>query len=138
MTLVKFPRPWHERQGDRYVIDRPLPTHWRAATCEEVRCPDYTNGWQTIVPATGEQADYIRHRSMRYFKEEPQPGGLAAFSFPAGQRCFRSWQHKLPHEGQAPLFLERGRGAPSTPIEWERWTDDFNEHMEKTWREING
>lgn len=74
--------------------------------CLEAHCPDYENGWATIVDESSDlgkqQAHYIRRESGRGFKEYssenaavefPQfsslPPGLSVFIFAPGQKCFR-------------------------------------------------
>ena len=127
MTLLRFPRTGLDRAGDRYIIDRPLGTHWRPATCREVRCPDHVNGWQTYVPAVGPQADYIRHSSQRSFTESRAGDGTACFTFPPGQRCFRSHVHRLPLERE-PVFRQgQGRGGLVTQ-DFDEWRDHYNDH----------
>lgn len=79
----------------RFGMAEPLSTHWRKATCDEVDCRAYTDGWETIVGADSEQADYIRHRSGRAYQETRTADGLARFRFAPEQRCFSSWQHRI-------------------------------------------
>ena len=107
-----------------YRILRPLETHWRPATCEDVDCTAYSRGWATIVPEVSPQARYIRQHSEREFTEESTEGGLVAFTFPPGQQCFKS--HKLPREDTAPLFTKETPGRHRR-LGFENWADDFNE-----------
>ncbi len=94
-----------------FMVTRPLSTHFRAATCKETDCPHYLKGWTTIVPSVGPQADYIRSESGRQFKEEKKDGGLAAFHFAPGQRCFndaRAHEARIPsarHDHKRPLDI---------------------------------
>ncbi len=120
-----------------YAIKAPIPTHWRAASCAEVECSHYANGWRTIVPATSDHADLIRSgRTGRAFTEKPAGAGLTEFVFPAGQACFRASQHKVPLE-RPPLYIVRGgdwRGNPTgqhrTHQRPEHWVEDFGEHQQ--------
>lgn len=108
-----------------YRVLRPLDTHWEAANCAEVDCLHYLSGWVTIVPEGSPQARYIRLHSGRGFTEEKREGGLVAFTFPPGQRCFR--EHKLPRQDVAPIFTKEVQGQRQR-MTWEPWMDDFNEH----------
>lgn len=110
----------------------------RPATCAEAGCPNYLNGWRTIVDESTDlgqrQAAYIRTESRRGFSERRTTAGLTEFSFPAGQRCFA--RHRLPREG-AERFLVRGgdwRGI-TTPVREhtraEFWLEDFAEHQDR-------
>ena len=105
---------------------RPLATHWREATCEEVGCPHYFGGWQTIVPTESPQAQYIREMSERRF-EEQRKGDLSRFVFPAGQECFQ--EHRIQIE-RDPIFIHEVRDVRKVqePMEW---IEGFNNEMHK-------
>jgi hypothetical protein len=113
-----------------YGIAAPRATHSRPATCAEVNCPAWKNGWKTIVPSVGVQADYIRGKTHgRHYTENSAPGGLAEFVFPPGQPCFRSSQHTTTLHRE-PIFTLRGgdwRGQTSAPLRMrsEDWLDSF-------------
>lgn len=57
-----------------YVIAAPRSSHFRAATCAEVECRHYRNGWETVIDESTDdgraQADYIRTASGRAFREK--------------------------------------------------------------------
>jgi hypothetical protein len=120
-----------------YGIRAPLSTHWRAASCAEVECEHYLNGWRTIVPADSPQAEYIRRRSGRKFTEERQPGGLTEFTFPAGQPCFQASAHRLRVEREERFLIRDGdhrgnpRGTPVRELRPDDWADDFANHQDK-------
>lgn len=104
----------------------------RPATCAEVGCGNYLNGWQTVVPE-GPQADLARSlRSQYRFTEARQPGGLVEFVFEAGQECWAS--HSLPWDGRE-RFFERGgdwRGNPrgdTREFRPDDWVDKFANHQ---------
>ena len=67
-----------------YKASRPLPTHWRKATCQEVDCEQYLLGWQTIVDITTDlgkkQYNYIVNSSGRKGSGN-QKGNLVTFTF---------------------------------------------------------
>jgi hypothetical protein len=135
MTLIRFPRSMTERKKDEYSINRPLPTHWRPATCAEVNCPHYLHGFQTVVDehtTLGQaQANYIRHDRTRQHKETRRPDGLTVFSFEPGQRGFAPHcDHKLPLE-ITPLFEQRAGGIALARLPFPEWADQFNDHMER-------
>ncbi len=119
-----------------YAVVAPVATHFRVASCAEVNCPAYQNGWRTTVLADSPQAQYIRAKSGRSFTTMPQPGGMVAFTFAAGQVCFRASEHRVPL-GREPLFIVRGgdhRGNPrgTAPVtrRAEDWVDDFATHQQ--------
>lgn len=121
-----------------YQFLRPMATHMRDATCQEVDCEAYANGWKTTVDTNTElgrkQANYIRMQSGRRFTATDN-GGMVTFEFFAEQKCFR--QHKVPLE-RDPIFLERGGDFRGNPTGYRRqfkniedWGDKFKETTEK-------
>lgn len=111
--------------GQLFRMSAPIPTHRRIATCAEVDCSHYMNGWITKV-ATGSQAAlYIRHLSGRKFVEKAE-GGHSTFTFYPGQKCFRSHTASLDR----PPFLLHQKGGPIRRIiEPQQFNDTFNEEM---------
>ncbi len=126
-----------------FQITSPIATHWRPATCEEVDCPNFLNGWKSAIDESVElgqrQAYYIRKHSGRKYTEdrESQPG-LTVFVFEAGQACFSASQHKAPL-GRPEHYLVKGgdwRGNPAgTPTRKhskpEHWVEDMAEGLDK-------
>lgn len=120
-----------------YQIVAPRSTHFRPASCGEVDCLNYANGFQAVIDTStmlGErQARYIENKSGRHFTSD---GGepVVTYTFPAGQRCFT--EHQLPLERE-PLFVVRDgdyRGNPrgTKPVHRraEDWVDDFATHQQ--------
>lgn len=118
---------------DTYAIRMPKATHQRKATCEEVECDAWANGWKTIVATAGPEAQYIRAKSERAFTETAVDG-LTTFTFPAGQRCFASDKHTVLLE-RDPVFLKkRGdwrSGAALRTLEPAQWVDEFAGNQER-------
>ena len=122
-----------------YEIARPASTHWRRATCDEVECPSYIEGWVTSIDEAttlGQtQADYIRHQSGRGYIETRE-AGLTVFTFGAGQRCFQSddERHRIALDREAFFTVQGGdwrkrfgqRLNHSTP---DAWVNDFGDHQ---------
>lgn len=123
-----------------YVIDRPLETHWRPASCAEVDCAPHRNGWRTVVDERTDlgqaQAYYIRRQSGRGYREERNEAGATVFTFSPGQTCFKADQHRLPL-GRPEIYLVRGgdwRGSTGLIRRHTRaadWVDDFAEHQNR-------
>lgn len=126
-----------------YAWVRPLSSHWRQARCDEVDCPQYRNGWVTILaetdPAQAGQAAYVRQEVSKGWKytETRIEGGLTEFRFPPGQQCFKASMHRLP-TGRPAIWLVRDgdwRGNPrGTPgrihTRPEDWIEDFSGHQD--------
>lgn len=122
-----------------YQIVAPKQTHTRAATCAEVQCPAYLNGWVTRVPAGSPQEQFIRSgANTRTFNEttgvKDLGAGVVEFMFNPGQRCFRAEEHRISLERE-PLYLVRdgdfrgftGRRQHARAADW---VDDFATHQD--------
>lgn len=106
-----------------YAISAPLATHYRPASCEEIDCPHWRNGWVTVVDEATDlglgQAAYIRTEmhdtakpgqagdGIRWYTERRTDDGMTAFVFAPGQRCFAALDHRVPLERPA-TYLVRG------------------------------
>lgn len=125
-----------------YEIIAPLQTHFRKATCAEVECPGYVNGWVTRVPVGSQAEQYIRSGSSgRRFTETTGSSqlneGVAEFRFFPGQQCFASDKHRVPLERE-PFYIARGGDARGNPLRErvvhtraEHWQEDFAGHLDK-------
>jgi len=123
-----------------YKILNPASTHFRPATCEEVDCAGYLNGWKSVIDESTDlgrtQAEYIRRRSGRMFTEDRTVAGLTEFTFPAGQSCFRSGEHKT-NIGRAPLFVVDAGDRRYRHSSADSWADDLRTHTSQIIDEIN-
>jgi hypothetical protein len=125
-----------------YRLQAPAVTHFRPASCAEVRCEAYENGFRVAVDERtelgAEQARYIRRSSGRAFLEsrEGELGdGLTVFTFAPGQTCFRAADHRAPLEREPILTIHRGdwRGMQllRRHTRPEFWVEDFAEHQDR-------
>lgn len=127
------------RDMQTFAVDAPESTHFRPATCEEVECQAYRNGWRTKVDLTTEmgqkQAHYIKHDSGRSYKVVEQRDGLVTLEFRGGQPCFG--QHRIRLErpeifsvrpGDHRVDLRSKRRVHSKP---EHWIEEFQENQER-------
>lgn len=135
-----------------FQVVAPLRTHWRAATCEEVECDAYRNGFRLYVDEATElgqaQADYVRHKAGRKFAEHRDPGSSrTVFTFPPGTLPFASAEHtshKVRIEREE-LFVTRPgdwRGNPTGERPYQHtkaefWTEEFAEHQGKLADRVN-
>lgn len=116
-----------------YEIMSPLPTHFRPATCREIECAGYVNGWKTtVLPGTPEHAQVLALKG-RYSFTGPvrNADGTETFDFSAGQQCFRRSQHRIP-VGREPLYVVRDKHADTRVRQYrtEDWVDDFANHQQ--------
>ncbi len=122
-----------------YSVSSPIQTHRRSATCAEVDCSAWRDGWATRVDPRTElgagQAYYVRHDRSRRHREEACEDGTVRFVFEPGQRCFR--QHSKSLERPELYVVRDGdwRGNPTgrrrvhrTPGEW---VEDFAGHLDE-------
>lgn len=121
-----------------YSISAPKTTHTRPATCAEVDCADYANGWRVSAQAIGE-------RELAMFRKGGWTWTVLDISeaerwyiFPPGQRCFRFATHRASLERE-PFYLVKGgdwRGDPrgigtKQHVRAEDWVDDCANHQIK-------
>lgn len=123
-----------------FQIAAPVATHWRDATCEQVDCPAYLNGWRTVIDERTDlgqaQAGYIRHDRSRKCAEQHMPDGLTAFTFERGQTCFQKHQARVE---RPELFVVRGGDWRGNPAGVEPrlhknpdfWVEEFAENQDR-------
>lgn len=120
-----------------YSIVAPVATHFRRATCAEVDCVRFLDGFAVMADestAIGQaRAHYIRHDRSRAHTEEH--GAVTAFLFPPGTRCFEEHQTRLD---RPELYLVRGGDWRGNPRQEQRrhmrpelWVEDFGEHQQR-------
>lgn len=114
----------------------PAATHWRAATCEEVDCGHWHNGWRLRLEGL-QPADLAAIvQSGRRYTRTPVAPGETWLVFQAGQPCFRAAAHRLPLERPGIFQVRQGdfrlpiRGVRTfaTP---EDWRDHMGEHLDR-------
>lgn len=119
----------------------PLATHWRVATCVEVDCEHYVNGWATTVLPGSVEEGLIRTSGRHWLGQEkggprPDENGMLRFLFPPGQPCFDPMRHRVPLE-RDPLFIVRrgdwraNLGLIRRHKRGDDWVDDFATHQDK-------
>lgn len=137
--------PLDPRHKKTYQIRAPLATHWRSATCEEVECEFFVDGWRLRVENLTERDLYKVKNSGRHCMELPVAEGETWLVFGPGTPCLRQWapgqplverHHRLP-VGRPELYVVR-------PGDWrlytgesyrfdrgDQWRDDFAEHQDR-------
>lgn len=133
-----------------YALDAPQQTHYRRASCREVDCPNYANGWRSgfdvTDPHKAAAAKAVRDKSGRLFTLEEIRGASGKverviFTFGPGQECFQP--HRVPLERDPILSVRDGdwRGNPTGFVrvhtDPEDWVDDFANHQIKINRQMN-
>jgi hypothetical protein len=119
---------------------RPLDTHWRKATCEEVGCEAFRNGYVTTVDISTnlgrKQFYFITHSKRRSYSAQRVSVYVFKFVFPPGTICMRDYDHKLPIEREPVYLVHEGdwRGNPRGGSSYihgrgEDWVDQFANHQ---------
>lgn len=119
-----------------YAVVSPLSTHFRKATCAEVSCPHYLNGWAVRVEGLHPDLLHAAKTSGRKYIEQCLVEGETWLVFEAGQACFRASDHRTRVDRE-PLYVVREgdhRGNPrGTDARVHRgpdnWLDDFATHQ---------
>lgn len=118
-----------------YAVAAPVATHFRPASCEEVGCLNYHNGWITKVPVDSDLEDIVK-RSGRKWQYRSVRAGVAAYTFAPGTACFNASTHRVPLERPALFVVRDGdhRGNPTgrqmQHTRPEFWVEDFAEHQQ--------
>ena len=129
-------RPNHI-EAQKYRVAMPLATHWEAATCEDVDCPAFLNGWKTVLPADSDLVGVLR-RSGRLFTEECEEAGMLTFVFPAGQPCFAASTHRQ-QSGRPGLYIHANRETNNSRVVQEsEWQERFEETLDGLSAQIEG
>lgn len=126
-----------------FAVMSPVQTHMRQATCEEVGCDQYRQGWRVRVEALTPDLLHAAKTSGRRFTEQQITEGETYLVFEAGQPCFKAGTHRAPL-GRPPLYLVRDgdhRGNPrGTKARLHQrpgdWVEDFAEHQQALADEI--
>ena len=134
-----------------YAVDSPVSTHWRLATCEELDCPNFLNGWAVAITPDqlGQDFDHDIKESGKKFERMPVDeaearfpgmsfsGSLFVYVFAAGQPCFYQGTQRHQMQVDRPeIFSVRGgdhRGATSERrvMRAQDWKESFIEHQER-------
>lgn len=141
---VSRPQPLMDAAAYKtYEMRSPLSTHFRPATCAEVDCPHYLNGWRVHLEALTPDLAEAARKSGRRYREERVAEGQTYIVFEPGQQCFRVSQHRARVE-RPPLYIVRDgdhRGNPrGTKARLHQnpanWVEDFATHQQAIADEI--
>jgi len=132
--------PAHNYQT--YAIRSPLQTHFRAATCAEIECPAYANGWQYRMQELSPADIYAAEHSGKRWRKVHIREGEDYLVFESGQPCFAARSHRIPLDRPEFYFVGRGdRRSFSTRqarkhARPEDWVDDMQTHLDVIRREV--
>ena len=136
-----------------YRIARPVATHTRPATCEEVGCEEFLKGWTTRLPVGSPQVDLLIKAARgeidglkRPFRELTGRGyltnaGEREFLFEPGSPCFKATTHRIGID-RPEIYLVRGgdwranTGLIRRHTKPEYWVEDMQETLDANRRRL--
>jgi hypothetical protein len=142
MPLQRIPVHSGPENFQTYSMRQPLSTHWRVATCEEVDCQDFLNGFVTTVDTGTELGqkfyEFITHDKTRSYSMQRVGDRIIKFVYKPGNTCWKQREHRILI-GKPSLFIVTGgdwRGNPRqtprrTHTRAEDWVEDFAGHQDK-------
>lgn len=135
MTAGRFPH-MPTQNYMTFQTTSPVETHYRKASCAEIDCPAYVNGWSYKKEDLTAQDLYIATHSGRNWREVHIGPGENYIVFDSGQSCFAAGTHVISLERPAFYFVGRGdwRSYVTTSAQQMRgvdWVDRFANHQAK-------
>lgn len=110
-----------------YRVQMPRDVTVKAA-CEDVDCENWRYGWDSLIDESTSlgqaQAEYIRTKSGRTYREMHAPDGLTVFRFESGQRCFE--EHRTR---PARLSVASGGRTLVTHASLADLAEDYTQHV---------
>lgn len=138
--INRIPPKMGTRAYMTFASRSPLATHSRKATCAEVGCRHYQEGWTIPLKGIDPQLEYVARHAGRQFREvDGVDFGIGEgryLVFPPGQPCFRSESHRVSLERAAFYFVGRGDHRSfdirqAAQRSEENWIDQFANHQAK-------
>lgn len=135
MALNRIPPALPIGAYKTYNIATPLKTHWTAATCAQVDCPHYLNGWALRVEHVSAEDLYLAKTAGRKYDTMRVAEGENYLVFEAGQPCFKAGTHMRRLEREEVYSIRTGdwRGDPThrglQQVSSQSWVDDSGENQ---------
>lgn len=136
--MIKPLMPKHNYKT--FALRQPIHTHTRKATCQEVDCEHFHNGWN--LPVSGLDAAMlhaVKVTGRKYVEKKILSETYLVFE--PGQQCFTV--HRVPLERDPFMFIGRGHHSafvarkPDQVGSTVEWVERFAEHQDNIVREIN-
>jgi hypothetical protein len=137
------PPHWYQT----YTVSAPISTHWVKATCEEIGCFRFLNGWKAIIDTSTElgrrQFHFLTHSPRRKATVTKTGPTLFEFSFEKGQPCFQTDEHKRKLDRPEHYLLRGGnqrgfeRNSTQNFTRADDWMDHFATHQDKINKRIS-
>lgn len=116
-----------------FQITSPLSTHWEPATCVQVQCGQYTNGWRVRVEGLPPEMLHSAKTAGRKYTELRVAEDENWLVFEAGQPCFGSSKHRRLLDRQELFIVRDGdwRGNPTGRVRKHTRPEDFIDEMQE-------
>lgn len=123
-----------------FQIVAPKETHTRGASCEDVECQAYKNGWRMRIdlqtPLGQAQGRYIKYDSGRSYKVIGQQDGIVELEFAPNQPCFA--EHRVRTD-RPEIYRVKGGDHRGNPLKTltrvhkkpEFWVEEFAENQDR-------
>lgn len=124
-----------------YSIRQPLNTHFRIATCEEVDCWAWRNGWRIRVEGTLPADLHAAQHSGRAWRHVRVDATESYLVYEAGQRCFTT--HRVNLDRPAFFLMGRGDYRSFNPrqaklyTDEDEWVETFSCHLDELHERLN-
>jgi hypothetical protein len=121
-----------------FQVATPPTTHTRPASCWEVECEPFKNGWITRVPA-GSDLETLVRRQGRKWSGAYRDGAEMVFQFAPETPCFKADTHVVSLERPAFYIVRGGDWRANTGL-IRRHTrgEDWVEHMQESLDSLGG
>lgn len=141
-AMVSRPEPLMQPQHYKtFGVSMPIRTHWRKATCEEVNCEAFREGFVTTIDLSNDQgqmmAKTIREMKGRSFSVQRTGPSMVKVIFPPGTECLLSFQHRVPLDRPSRFFVKGGdfrgnpRGEGRVHKNGAEWAEECAEHLDR-------
>lgn len=134
-------QPQHKQT---YAIRAPLATHWRSATCAEVECEMYVDGWRLNASVVTDADKKFIRESGRHWTLLDVGNGDQWLVFEPGTPCLLQWGPGQPFTERHHKVQVRPEIYLLTPGDWrmwcgrgykfdrpDQWVDDFGTHQDR-------
>lgn len=118
-----------------YNIATPIETHWAAATCAQIDCEQWREGWAVMIQGLDEKDLHAMRTSGRHFQVFEVSATETWWVFEPGQQCFAAGAHVRRLERPEVFATRSGdwRGDPSRRglqvLGMQSWVDDCGENQ---------
>lgn len=119
-----------------FRISAPISTHFRKATCAEIDCPNWLNGWRVRLENLTPELVHTVQTSGRRYREESLGQGVTWLVFEAGQPCFRTSEHRARLDRPELYVVRDGDwrqqfGQARQHTRPEHWVEEMSENQQR-------